>query len=202
MNRHKIQFVATMMFAVIIAAVVLFGNRVAIQAQSDATLEDEPVQHCAALLEPVAEGETNSRVTNLGCYGTLAEMEAAAMGHQPSSLTEGTEAPAEVTSLNTTIAQMFTGRDFSGTSFSWWVPNDPDGCRDGDSFSVADITAHIGSYWNNNVESARSYSGCNKFFLYRYNSYVGESITCNQGAEWCRNLGWMANHASSLRWDD
>lgn len=176
--QSKIKLMAMIGLVVVMIMAAIFSSRQStILAQEGQAIETERIQHCAVLLEPAVSEEVESVSLDLGCFDTIEAMESAV----------GSESM-----VTTVIARVWKGQNYTGTNTTWLV-NNSNGCRGGAWFWI-----NLPSYWNNTIESARSYSGCDE--LYLYNGYYRSlmSITCDQGDYTCRRLGDMQNKASSL----
>lgn len=97
--------------------------------------------------------------------------------------------PAAATS--TVIGIDFSGSNYSGSTFTWWVGNSV-GCYTG----IGYYSTPAPGGWNDRISSYRAYGGCTAAYHFEHANFGGAVLRCN----WCSGFGAMDNRTSSWRW--
>ncbi|MCA2211927.1 hypothetical protein [Jidongwangia harbinensis] len=95
------------------------------------------------------------------------------------------------------LADVLIGIEFEDSDFddNEWVVTAAWGCTS----SLADVDWHVaelGSYWNDQVGSYQTFSGC-RAQHFEHSHFTGISMAYDTGRA---DMGWMDDEASSIRW--
>lgn len=167
----------------------------------DATTPLAPTgQHCVASVEPVQPGAQDSKVTEGGCFATLAEALAEATDGavrldpqtQPHELTEEM---FPTTAGRTIIAIDFDKPNFADRNNSKTWYSNHGRCTPNVQFRVP----YVGREWNDRVSSVLGAGNCRHQFLYEHIKYnvgkpKGRVAHCRPS---CKGFRVMNNKASS-----
>ena len=133
--------------------------------------------HCVVSISPVQPGELHSVVSELQCYSTFSEAQAAVNGAGPES-------------NGTVIGIDYWDVNFQGSTLTW-VADNTVGCNTGLSYSAASMP----SGWNDTVSSARTHGGCSANTHYQDSSFGASQHVCQ-----CATMDVMNDQTSSERW--
>lgn len=172
---------------------------------SSTTAEQKTSGSCVQGLAPIRPGENASAVHDFRCFDTFAEVIAylsddqvfVADSIEPHELTEDIVDQIAITSDRTVIGVQWelpgyvTDRPNGFDNYTWYT-SDPDVCKNGKRYADGSMR----SGWDNVIQSAHGYSGCNTFEHYDGANWTGDSIFCTPG---CPNFGSMNNRTSSWR---
>lgn len=190
--------------AVLVVAILLVTFSV-VQASQPMEQISKSKKHCVAHLEPVdPDSKEDSKLAQLGCFDTFSKAISVATDgvvnlSNDVSPNELTDEMLRDKGMGSNASSVVIGVDYHwqyfdsfGGTFTWSVSS---GCSSGVSYRVSSMP----SGWNDYVNSARSFSNCNKYYHYEHTNYGGTSITCNMG-NICNTMGYMAGKTSSEKW--
>lgn len=159
-------------------------------------------QHCV-----VESASGVSAASNYQCFETFAEAVAAATGGRvrldrgvrPSELTDrmlGQDAASRgvgVASSGKAIVGLgYEDRSFGGRSVAFTTAN-LDGCRFGSSFSYRSLSG----FWNDEIESIRTFTGCTNAQVFFHANFGGTSQNCFESCATFRSR--LVNEISSAK---
>lgn len=177
------------------------------------------MQNCVTQVSPIKKGQAGSSYIEQGCYGTFAEaLSVATNGRvqvssdfRPDDLTQdildkdlpGTSTQADggntsASPLSVVIGVEYWDANFAGSS---WIVDTAyaAGCTDGTTFGFPTFPSGH-TTWDNNISSARGYTGCIGIHYENIN-YVGPTqAVCGQNWTDCANMGSMNDKTSSINW--
>jgi hypothetical protein len=160
----------------------------AMTAQAD-TSDDR--KHCAKLLDPVQEGDQESKVTDLGCYKTFAEAIAAGTDGQVQLPADATTVAADVIGPHGILSIDYEFPFFSGRSVSWFGNGNCSGSR----FFVLNF---VGNRVNNAISSSDGGgSRCRRNIHFDGRNRTGAFRVCRSD---CATLGRLDDRTSSKEW--
>lgn len=168
--------------------------------------------NCVVSLDPVQPGQTSSHVSVVGCYSTFAEAVSAgtrgavhlASNASPQSLTRRNLAAKVRASRTRSLRAMDCTPDCTGTiiGIDYWDTNwqgsslmytttNSAGCTAGSNYYWSSLP----SPWNDQISSARSYTGCEYFHHWVNTGFSGGQYICVWS---CANLGALNDTTSSV----
>lgn len=154
--------------------------------------------HCASQLAPLQAGEDTSKILASGCFDSLADSIAWATDGDvrlpadigAATVTDEMVGPASHTAvISIDYEDPKWDANAFGPTYTW--TGGQNGCNDGSTYAVSSMP----SGWDNQVSSARSYTGCAQNRHYENTSYGGASQNCS-----CYTMDAMNDKTSSEKW--
>lgn len=164
--------------------------------------------NCVVFIDPVAGGETASRVHSGRCFSTFAQAMAYASGGRLQLAPNASRDQYSLSELSATTAGVtIIGRDYEDPNYScnifgpcldWTVSNDF-GCTGGRNYVAASMPTVDGFNWNDQLSSTKAFAGCSRNQNFEHANYGGALRNCLPN---CATMGVMNDATSSKQWRD
>lgn len=156
--------------------------------------ETKSYERCIGIIEPVQEGQTESKLVEERCFDVPADALA--------FLTKGQVSTARTTSWEDVDAAYQNYATMAAPAFYVIFQMRDNGtiyyqylglylCSSSTSYAVA----NIGSTYNDRADSGSSFSQCNNFTVYEHSNFGGVSLSCTYSC----TFGVLSNEVTSWR---
>jgi hypothetical protein len=181
-------------FVTAIGVLAMSLTSVAALASPAAAAPSNPASaaHCAAVLDKVRPGESESRILRRACASTPEGARVALSAATPGF------APLAATALMTWFEHAEYSVAGGGSSYTFYGNY---GTCDGLGYSIPNITKAAGRFWHDRISSFKAYGDCNLVTLYRGNDYTEGGIFYRTQAQPHLDVpgGLMNDRADSLK---
>lgn len=159
-------------------------------------------------IEPVAAGETASKVHSGRCFATFAQSMAYATNGRIQLASDASRKEYSLEQLSAVAAgSTIIGRDYEDPSYSCntfgpcldWVVGNDFGCTGGRNYVASTMPTVDGFNWNDQLSSTKAYAGCSRNQNFEHSSYGGALRNCLPN---CSTMGVMNDATSSKQWRD
>jgi hypothetical protein len=164
--------------------------------------------NCVVFIDPVAEGETTSRVHSARCFSTFAEAMAYASGGRLKLAANASRDQYSLAELSASTAGVtIIGRDYEDPNYSCnifgpcldWTVNNDFGCTGGRNYVASSMPTVDGFNWNDQLSSTKAFAGCSRNQNFEHANYGGALRNCLPN---CATMGVMNDATSSKQWRD